>query len=257
MRISATKVQAATPLMLLLAAACTVMPVYGQFYDGGDGRAELNVTAGVPQGELERHLDRAAIGFSGFVGGPVPGTPIVLGSEIGFMNYGADARLRVHETVFDEGVGSEFAVPVEAVHTNISNNILMGHLVLRLEPLEGMFRPYVDGLAGVKYFAARLGVESDVVVFRRGLSQDATVTDYAFSYGVGGGIELMLYEHASHWRTETADVSLHVGVRYLFGTRASYVAESSVHEVDGELIAQRVSSRTDLIVPQLGLRIRH
>lgn len=240
-----------------IAMALVVCPALAQFHDGGAVRAEVNVAAGIPQGDLEDNLDGEAAGLTAFIGGPVPGVPIVLGSEIGFLNYGTDTQLRLFRTVFDDGVSDDLSVPVEAVATSASHNILLGHFVVRLQPLRGAFRPYVDALGGMKYFVSRLRVDGDVIVFRRGLRQDAHVTDFAFSYGVGGGIELRLYEYLSVWDKRPVDFSVHAGVRYLFGSRASYAVDGSMREIGNRIVVDEIESRTDLLVPQFGIRVSH
>lgn len=236
--------------------ALTIMPAASQPKPGGEMRADFSLSAAIPQGELDDGIDGEAVGVSAFFGGPVPGGFLVLGSEFGLMNYGTQSLLSVHSTVFDDGIDDDLAIPLEAVNTRASNNIFMGHLVARLEPGAGVFRPYVDLLGGIKYFATRLTVESDVVVFRNGLDQDSYVTDFTFSYGVGGGIRLELYEYTSRWSHDATRVSLHAGVRYLFGTTGTYVPAGSLREEGNLLVVDQVTSRTDLIVPQFGISIR-
>lgn len=239
----------------VIALTFTIHPASAQFDAGGSVQGEINVTAGIPQGALDRQIDGEAAGISTFIGGPVPGSPIVLGSEIGFLNYGTDSQLRLFRSVFDAGINEDLAIPLEAVTASVSNNVLMGHFVVRLQPLQGPFRPYVDALAGMKYFASRLRVDSDVVVFRKGLSQNADVTDFAFSYGVGGGIELRLYRYTSVFDEGPSDISLHAGLRYLFGTTASYAAAGSMREIGDRIVVDEVASRTDMLVPQFGIRV--
>lgn len=240
-----------------IALFVTFTPVFAQMPDAGEAGAEMNFIAGIPQGTFGDHVDGEAAGVSVFFGGHVPGTMFVLGSEIGYLNYGMDSRLSLHSTVFDAGIDEGLAIPLEAVRTSVSNNILLGHLVFRISPSSGAFRPYVDALAGLKYFATRMNVESDVVVFRDGLDQDAFVTDFAFSYGVGGGLEIELYEYTPSFSRRAANVSLHGGIRYLLGTPARYALESSFAEVGDHMVVDVVESRTDLLVPQFGIRVRH
>ncbi len=243
---------------ILIALGCTIgcSPAYAQFHDPGEMRADVHVTLGIPQGDLGDRIDRNAYGVGALIGGRVPGLPLILGSELGFLNYGTDSRLSIHSTVFDAGVDRDLAVPVEAMNVNVAKNVLLGHFVARLQPTEGVFQPYVDVLAGVKSFVTRVNVDSDVIVFRRGLSQDSRITDLAFSYGVGGGLELALYEYKSGWHDRPAKMSLYGGVRYLFGTKAEYVGEGSWTEVNGRLVFDTVESRTDLLVPHFGIRVR-
>lgn len=240
---------------ITLALFFTASVAAGQIQDSGEPRVELNVAAGVPQGEFGRKLDGNAFGAGVFIGGRVPGSPLVLGTDVALMNYGSESRLSIHAAVFDEGFDDDFAVPVEALSTHVSNNIILGHFVARLQPHTGVFRPYMDVLAGVKYFASRIKVDSDILIFRHGISQDAWETDLAFSYGVGGGFELALYRLPSAWRDGTNTVSLHAGVRYLFGTNADIVRENSLRQDGDRLAVELVESRTDLLVPVFGLRV--
>lgn len=236
---------------------CMVSPLFGQIPDASTAAGEVNVIAGIPQGSLNGNIEGEAVGLSVLFGGHVPGTAFVLASELGYLNYGMDSRLSLHSTVFDDGVDDHLAIPLEAVRTSISNNIFLGHLVLRIAPPTGAIRPYVDALAGLKYFVTRLNVDSDVVVFRRGLNQNAHVADFAFSYGVGGGLEIELYEYASAWSRGASTISLQGGVRYLLGSSAKYAAQSSFREVGNRLVVDVVESRTNLVVPQFGIRVRH
>lgn len=241
--------------------AFAVQPGFAQLHEQARGhehvRAEINAAAGIPQAALDRQMEGTAGGLSVFFGGPVPGLPLVLGSEVGFLNYGTDSQLRLHRGSFDAGIDEDLALPLEAVATRVSNNIYLGHFVVRLQPLDGIFQPYVDALAGMKVFASRLSVDGDVVVFREGLSQAAHVTDFAFSYGVGAGFELRLYRYTPLFADRPANVALRGGVRYLFGTTASYAAEGSLREVGDRILVDEVASRTDLLVPQLGLSVSY
>jgi len=227
-----------------------------QIPDPGEVRADVHVAMGIPQGELGDQIDNNAFGFGALIGGRVPGLPLILGTEIGFMNYGTDSQLSIHNTVFDGGIDPSLSIPVEAMNIGVAKNVLLGHFVIRLQPSDGFVQPYVDALAGVKSFSTRVNVDSDVIVFSRGLSQDSRITDLAFSYGVGGGIELALYEYQSGWRDDPATISLHGGVRYLFGGKAEYIGDGSWTEIDGRIMFDTVESRTDLLVPHFGIRVR-
>lgn len=241
---------------LFLAVSVTAFSAAAQTHDQTGPRADLYLSAGLPQGDLDRTIDEA-FGGGLFIGGRVPGSPLVLGTDLAMMNYGSETRLSIHDTVFDDGIGDDFAVPVEALSTRASNNLILGHLVARIEPLTGVFRPYAEVLAGAKYFATRLRVDSDVVVFRNGITHDAWETDLAFSYGVGGGFELAVYEVQSAWSAEPTTVSLHAGARYLFGTDADVAMARSLHRDGHRVAVALVESRTDLLVPIFGLCVRH
>ena len=240
---------------LLLVFACSTTSA--QVQDRGEVRAEVSFAMGIPQGTFDARLEREAFGLLVFAGGRVPRSPLVLGSEIGFMNYGTGSRLRIHRTVFDDGIDPDLALPLEALNVAVTNTMWMGHLVVRLQPATGVIQPYLDGIAGLRYFVTRIGVESDVVVFRRGLSQDSRITDLAFSYGAGGGFEVLLYEQTSDWNDRTATVSLHGGLRYLFTTEAEYAGRASFTEIDDQIVVGLGRSRTEMFVPTFGIRVRH
>lgn len=209
-------------------------------------RAEVNFVWAIPQNEFSDRLDAEGLGFTAFFGGRVPDAPIVLGTELGLINYGAHERLAMHE----------FGVPLEVVHVEQTNNILMGHLVLRLQPNTGAIQPYVDLLGGLKYFLTRTRVNSDVVVFREGFSSVSNFRDAALSYGFGGGLELSVLNAPLGWDGRTAVVSLHGGVRYLLGAEAKYLREGSPMLINGRFVFDSVRSRTDLLVPHFGIRVR-
>lgn len=240
----------------VLACVVGISTASAQIQDAGEIRADVHVTMGIPQGELGDRIDNNAFGLAALIGGRVPGLPLILGTEVGFMNYGTDSQLSIHSTVLDGGIDPDLAFPVEAMSVGVANNVLLGHFVVRLQPTEGVIQPYVDALAGVKSFMTRVNVDSDVIAFGRGLSQDSRSTDIALSYGVGGGIELALYEYQSGWKADPSTISLHAGVRYLFGSNAQYVGDGSFSEIDGRFVLGTVESRTDLLVPHFGIRVR-
>ncbi|GIV60254.1 hypothetical protein GQ464_002060 [Rhodocaloribacter litoris] len=227
----------------------------GQSREQGEVWAEINFAAGVPQGAFDERLERDAYGLLGFLGGRVPGSPLVLGSEVGFLHYGTGSRLSLHRSPLDDGLTGDFALPLEALNVAVTNNVLMGHLVLRLQPSRGVFLPYVDVVGGLRYFVTHIDVESDVVIFRRGLDQDARVTDLALSYGAGGGFELVVHTWEDAWEG-TARASVHAGLRYLFGTEAEYAASAAFEEIDGRILLDLARSRTDMLVPVFGFRVR-
>lgn len=245
--------------MLITAAALLIgtAPCAGQNFDHGPVHADVSVAIGIPQGDFEAPRDGEAIGATVFFGGPVPNAPVVLGTELGFMHYGTDSQLSLHSTVFDDGIDDRFAVPVEALNTSLSSKAYLGHFVVRLQPSSGVIQPYLDGLAGLKHFNSRLRIESDVIVFRRGLSQNSRITDWALSYGVGGGIELLLHEQETAWSDQSAHVSLHGGARYLLGRTARYASGEMIRDTNGRLTVSEIESSTDLIVVQFGIRVRH
>lgn len=210
-----------------------------------DAVSQFNFFWAQPEGDFAEQIDATPVGVNFLFGGRVPETPLILGTELGYLNYGKQERLDLYQLE---------DVPVEAAVSRHSQNVLMGHLVARLQLPTGIARPFVDGLAGMKYFVTRSSIRSDVVVFPRGLLASARRTDWAMSYGVGGGVDLRFYTGTFGIYDRPGSVSLTFGVRYLFGEEAEYVTEGFFDEARGvfDIVSDR--SRTDMLLGQIGIR---
>ncbi|MCS4194368.1 hypothetical protein GGP50_002594 [Salinibacter ruber] len=156
-------------------------------------------------------------------------------------------------------------VPVE-VSTN--NNVVETHLSLRLQPRTGRFRPYVEGLAGFKYLFTRTTVggedfgNDDLGDDELGddIAGSTNYDDFALSGGAGAGIDVRVYRRREPGKTLRA-VGVHLGVQYLLGQEAEYLAEGDLTDENGngrldrsELDVRR--SRTTFLQPQFGVTFR-
>lgn len=220
-------------------------------------RSGINFVWGVPLGDFDDNIDEVGLGFLAFAGGRVPGLPLVLGTELGSLNFGSNVILEV----------TEIAIPVSALNVETNNNMYFGHLLARIQPAVGPVAPYAEGLLGLRYFRGDAKINSDFFLDfgddlfdlyerRNGLYVLADFEDLAFSYGIGGGIDVDVYKGGTSWDEREATVSLNVGVRYLFGSQAQYLQSNSIRESDGGITFEVSRSRTDLIVPQFGLRVK-
>jgi hypothetical protein len=214
------------------------------------GTGHLAFGLGIPQGEFSDNLDGLGYGVHGFLGAASDGSPFVVGLDFGYFIYGINR---------DEAPLST-TVPDASVDVRTTNSFLQPHLVVRLQPVLGPTRPYIEGLGGFKYLFTQTRVSSDI---GRGEESEITTStnfdDFAWSYGAGAGIDFDFY------RVGSTRVGLHVGVQYLFGTEAEYLDPGRLAELDTdgtpglsreELEPAINRSRTDLIVPQLGVSVR-
>lgn len=206
-------------------------------------RSDVSFIVGLPQGELEENLDAAGFGGNVFVGVGIGRSPLVVGVDAAFLVYGHERR----------EVPLSTTIPDVVVDVTTSNNIALGHGVVRLQPPGGAVRPYVDGLFGFKYFFTQTSVSGDNSgeVFASSNNAD----DAALSYGVGGGLNA----HLVRWRTEKGkpiSLHLHAGARYLFGREADYLREGDIVRQDGTVQFATVRSETNLLVTQLGVTFR-
>jgi hypothetical protein len=216
-------------------------------------QANLRGTVGVPQGSLKDNIDGVGGGVHLYIGGWLGASPALLGLDLGILSYG-----RTTDTVpFSQTVGPR--IPVDVTTTN---NVLETHLSLRLQPRRGAARPFVEGLLGFKYLYTRTQLDDDV---DDGLENDeiagsTNFDDFAFSGGVGAGVDVLVYQPSSptNW---VQGLDLHLGVQYLLGQEAEYLAEGELEDTDGdgqldreELDVRR--SQTTLLQPQVGLTLR-
>ncbi len=211
----------------------------------------LNFALGFPTGEFQDNIDDPGFGGSLYGGFQIGQSPVVIGLDLGFLVYG-----RSQQTVpFSQTIGP--AVQVDVVTTN---SIVQPHLTARLQPQDGMFRPYLAGFVGFKYLFTETDVRDDDR--RRGQEPIASTTnfdDFAFSGGAAAGMNIRLYR--APIEKALRDVSLHLGVQYLYGQEAEYLAEGGIEDVnengridDEELDIRR--SQTTLIQPQIGVTVR-
>lgn len=217
------------------------------------GQLNIRGTLGIPQGGLRSNISGPGGGIHLALGGWVGRRPLLIGGDIGFINYG-----RTTDRVpFSSTVGPR--VPVDV---STRNNVVETHLSLRLQPRTGRFRPYVEGLVGFKYLFTRTeiegvdaGDESD-----DDIAGTTNYDDFAFSGGTGAGVDVRVFQQNKPTEKVRA-VDLHLGVQYLWGSEAEYLAEGDLADENengrldrSELDVRR--SRTTFLQPQVGVTLR-
>jgi hypothetical protein len=219
---------------------------------GIDAQASFQVIGAVPQGRLRDNISLGG-GVQGFIGGWLGQGPFMLGLDIAFLGYGRTTD----QVPFSSTVGPR--VPVEV---STSNNVLETHLSARLQRRDGRFRPYAEGLIGFKYLFTRTQIGDDDFGddFGDEVASSTNYDDFAFSGGAGAGIDVRVFQQEKAAKTVRA-VSLRLGVQYLLGTEAEYLAEGELADENGngrleedELDVRR--SRTTFLQPQFGVTLR-
>ena len=219
---------------------------------GIDAQASVQVIGAVPQGSLRDNISFGG-GLQGFIGGWLGQGPVMLGLDVAFLGYGHTTD----QVPFSSTVGPR--VPVEV---STSNNVLETHLSVRLQRREGRLRPYAEGLVGFKYLFTRTQIGDDDFGEDLGdeVASSTNYDDFALSGGAGAGIDLQVFRQKQAAKTVRA-VSLRLGVQYLLGTEAEYLAEGELADENGngrletdELDVRR--SRTTFLQPQFGVTLR-
>lgn len=139
------------------------------------------------------------------------------------------------------------------VDVETSNNIMLGHFVLRLQPATGAVRPYLDGLVGLKYLFTETRIENERS--EEPVAASTNFEDVAFSYGAGGGLDINVWSGPMGEGKRPGSVAVNVGVRYLFGGEAEYLKKGSIRRENGRVAYDVDRSETTLLVPQLGVRL--
>jgi hypothetical protein len=222
-------------LFLLTTAGFAAM---AQSFQGG-----LDFMVGSPQREFRRNVDNIGFGVAGNVGFAPEGTPVMLGLEFAFMNYGSTDRREPFSTT----------IPDVFVDVSTTNNIILGHAILRLQPNTGAVRPYLQGMVGFNYLFTETKIENENVAGQE-IASSNNLSDGAFSYGAGAGLLLWVYSPPEG--EGITDIYVDLGARYIFGGEAEYLKEGSIRNVNGRVEYDILKSKTDLLVFHAGVSVR-
>jgi hypothetical protein len=205
-------------------------------------QATISFNPGFPVNEFRENVSKAGLGGSGDFIYKLRGSPFSVGVSFGLMVYGSETR--------QEWFSSE--IPEVLVDVTTRNSILMCHLFLRFQSPKGKIRPYLDGLVGFNYLWTETGV-FDRDGFRREIASDVNFSDWTWSFGIGGGLMVPLYEKKRAKKSGPFAIFLDLGARYLKGGRAEYLKEGSIIQENERVIYDVSESLTDLIAIRAGL----
>ena len=203
-----------------------------------------NFALGIPIDEFADNVDNVGFGLNVTAGAGFNTLPFMIGLDLGYMIYGFERRSEPFSTT----------IPDVTVDVETTNNIVLGHLVFRIQPPQGTFQPYLEGLFGFKYLFTSTSVKSRFS--DDDIASSTNFDDFASSYGAGAGFVFQLVQRQGEQGRQTA-ISLHLGARYLLGSNAEYLDRGSISRSnDGDVILETTQSRTDMIMPMLGASFR-
>jgi hypothetical protein len=208
-------------------------------------QGSLDFIVGLPQGEFRSNVDRAGFGLEAAIGYAPQASPFMVGFDLQYLNYGDETRRERFSTT----------IPDVTVDVSTTNNIAMGHLFARLQPNEGFFRPYLEGLIGLNYLFTTTKISN------RGTGEEVASStnfdDAAFSYGGGAGAMFLVYEAARDDRDAgITEVLVNVRVRYMLGGEAEYLKEGSIRRENGQVAYDISKSKTNLMTLHIGVALR-
>lgn len=208
--------------------------------------ASVGLLLGFPQGEFRDHVPNLGIGLSGTVGIRIPNSPLIIGGDLGFLIYGHEQRREMISTT----------IPDVEVRVITSNNILQGNIFLRLKPVTGAVRPYFDGLIGFKYLFTETEIRNVFWADNEPIAESVNLGDLAFGYGIGFGIAFHAVDRTQA-KLETGEgpvgILIDIRLRYLMGTEADYLKKGSIEHDRGSVTYDIYTSRTDFLMPFVGV----
>lgn len=205
-------------------------------------RGSLNFILGVPQGDFADNVDNLGFGIE-LQGGIGIQPAFMIGADLGFLIYGTERRSEPFSTT----------IPDVTVDVRTTNNILMGDLFFRIQPQASAIQPYVEGVIGFKYLFTETSVQNEN--FGEEVASSTNFDDFASSFGGGAGVDIHLHSGESE-EGKPFSIMLHLGARYLFGSSADYLKKGSVRREDGQVTFDVSRSRTDLLIPKLGVTFK-
>lgn len=192
----------------------------------------------VPRGEFKENVGNNGYGAGGNFLVRLGSSPLLVGGDLGLVVYGSESRDEVISTT----------IPNVRVRVQTDNNIFLSHFLLRLQPRRGRVRPYADGLIGLKRLFTRTSIRD--TFDDEELAGSTDLSDTTLSYGFGGGIQIQLNSR------DKPAILLDGKVRYLRGGQADYLRKGSIRQVNGGVVYDVLSSRTDVVAVQIGVTFR-
>ncbi|NBC26611.1 MAG: hypothetical protein GVY08_07115 [Bacteroidetes bacterium] len=212
--------------------------------------AGVNLQAVIPQNEFSESINTEGGGFHLFGLYRFGQSPFGLGLDFNFINFGRDTR--------DEPLSS--TIPDLRVQVENEYNLIQGLMLAKVQPPDGIFRPYAEGLAGFNYFFTQTSIENRRNTGGEPIATDTNFDDWGFAWGGGGGVMVRVFDRrgSETYNSENPVAAgyINAGVRFLNGSEAEYLREGSIIVENGTVSFDTLQSRTDMLIIQLGFVLR-
>jgi len=245
----------------LLWVACAAAPTTAAAQSVSDPAWQINVLGGAaePRGDFMANLSTNVWLASVDVLRGVKGLPVFVGFSIGGGDYGSRKRRVSLDALIPE---AKAELDVET-----TNSMVLGSVLVRLQPRRGRVRPYVEGVVGFSVLStdttvtnpARSGDTckplSDPSILSatpcNQVSDTNNLTDSAANRGIGAGAQVDIYRGRSEGREHR--LAVETRLRWLRGGRAAYLRPDSMERTADGLVLNTLSSRTDVKMIQAGV----
>lgn len=201
----------------------------------------LNLKLGLPQGSFKSNVGNVGGGVDVLALYHLRRLPFAVGLDMGILIYGSQSRNEPISTT----------IPDVTVNVTNTNNYSSFHLVGRVQPRSGSFRPYADVLLGLNYLFTdtRITDEDDY----EEVASSTNFSDTAFSTGLSVGAKWYLSTGTEETTGFPFQILLDTKLKYLFGREAEYLKKGSMRVENGDLFFDTKRSRTDLLGIHVGL----
>ena len=218
-------------------------------------QGSLGLMGQLPKGEFKEQGVPTGLGIDGN-GILYPNSYIGFGVNIGYGQYGRSSR-QIPFNYFSDLI---------TIEEKTTNSIGGGHLFFRIFPFKGWLlnvNPYFEGLVGLKHLATTTSLYNNNCVDNSETNHDdceiassTNASDFVFSYGFGGGLDVLLSESFN----DSGNLYFFINGRYLYGGQAKYLKQGDIEfsdPADGPITTtfNWSESATDLFQISFGLSL--
>lgn len=193
----------------------------------------------IPQSDYKEVNNDAGYGLrANFLYMPSYTTPIKLGIELGIQEK---ARATQYFSGYVLGFYDDFKV-------SATSNIFSLMFLTRIQSsAPHKLKPFLDITAGWNVFYSTVSVEDISYYSNYSPSySNSSKAHWAFAYGAAGGIDIPLNRRDG--------IGLELKAAYLVGSYTNYLTDPYI-DGNGNVSFQQNSSRTNMLIPQAGVRI--
>ena len=200
----------------------------------------IDAQLALPQGDYKDVNADAGYGLrANILYKPSYTAPVKLGLELGILEK---ARASQYFSGYVSGYYDDFKV-------SATSNIFSLMFLVRFQSSQPhKLKPFIDVTGGWNVFFSTVSVE-DLSYYNSGYDpsySNSSKARWALSYGGAGGIDISL--------NRRDDIGLELKVAYIIGSYANYLTDPYI-DSNGNVSFQNNNSRTDMLIPQAGVRI--
>ena len=192
---------------------------------GANFQGSLGLMGQLPKGEFKEQGVPTGFGIDGN-GVMYPNPYVGLGINIGYGQYGRSSRQ----------IPFNYFTDLITIEEKTTNAIGVGHFFVRIKPFNKIkIQPYAEGLIGLKHLYTTTSLYNNNCVDNSDTNHDdceiassTNASDFVFSYGFGGGVDILLSQNFN----ESGNLYFFINGRYLYGSGAKYLKEGAIEFSD-------------------------